>query len=524
MDYENKKVITLGTFSVIYNNWLPYASGCLISHCKSIPEINKNYIFNEPLYEQKPIYEYKEVLKNTDILGLTCYVWNQGYNDDLAQYFKKINPNGIVVYGGPQVPEDSTLKTKFDQRPYLDKSIAGLGEIAFSEFLLDFPASNTVLTTMPTPYLDGTFDNLLAQNKEFKISFETNRGCPFSCSFCDWGGQARSRITKFDLNTIYNTIEKIYTYRNISELEILDANFGIFPRDIDIIDKMIECQTNNNNYLRISYSGLVKNGSKHLPVIMEKIFNNMPIDQRNLKISFQTHSHNVLKLINRSNINNDKLIPLIDEFKKKNIPTTSEMIIALPGETAESWLNTLHYNYQEMQIDFVRTYILHVVANTPLYIDVKNKHYNIKSKKIMYKNNEVEIIHRCNSYDLNEIKLMFSYFWLFNTLINTNILKGNVKNLKDDIKFLYKNITTMPFIKQLLDKYLLLVEKVFEDIPVTKLENNLEINFFSSTLRGNEIKEIFENKKLFLSELSQYYDNLPEIKFNKLHSSLSVIC
>ncbi len=46
----------------------------------------------------------------------------------------------------------------------------------------------------------------------------------------------------FNIEEIYKTIEEIYTHKNISELEILDANFGILPRDIDIIDKMIECQ------------------------------------------------------------------------------------------------------------------------------------------------------------------------------------------------------------------------------------------------------------------------------------------
>ena len=524
MDHENKKVITLGTFSVIYNNWLPYASGCLISHCTSIPEINKNYIFNEPLYEQKPIYQYKKVLKNTDILGLTCYVWNQNYNDSIAKFFKELNPHGVVVYGGPQVPEDPDLKTKFDQRPYLDKSIAGLGEIAFSEFLLDLPFSNNKLTDIPIPYIDGTFDNLLSSGKDFKVSFETNRGCPYSCSFCDWGGQARSKITIFDIEKIYQTIEKIYTYKNISELEILDANFGIFSRDIDIIDKMIACQYKNQNYLRISYSGIAKNGSKHLPIIMEKIFNNMPIDQRNLKISFQTHSSDVLKKINRDNINNDKLVPLINEFKKKNIPTTSEMIIGLPGETADSWLETLHYNYHKIKIDYVRTYILHVVANTPLYVDALTNKFGIKTKKIVYKNNEIEIIHQCNSFDLEEIKLMFSYFWIFNTLINTKILSHQVKNVKKEVKFLYNNINTMPFIEQLLKEYITIVEKVFEDIAVTYLTDECDINFFTNTLRGNEIKKIVSNEDLFKKDLEKYYNNIPALNFDKLNSALSTIC
>jgi len=523
MTYSKKK-ITLGSFSVIYNNWLPYAAGCLISYCKTIPEINKKYVFNDPLYQQKSVEDYKKILEETDILGLTCYVWNQSYNDRLAKYFKKIKPNGIVVYGGPQVPEDLTLKKEFDQRPYLDKSIAGLGEVSFSEFLLDLPFSNNKLLDMPTPYIDGTFDNLLNKNEDFKVSFETNRGCPYNCSFCDWGGQARSKITIFDIDKIYKTIEKIYTYKNISELEILDANFGILPRDIEIIDKIVEYQNKYNNKLKISYSGLAKNGSKHLPIIMEKIFNNLPIDQRNLKISFQTHTKKVLKLVDRANINNDKLIPLIEEFKKKNIPTTSEMIIALPGETAESWLDTLHYNYHTLGIDFVRTYVLHVVANTSLYKDVKEKKYGIKTKKIVYKENEVEIIHQCDSFDLDEIKLMFSYFWLFNTLINTNILKNKVDNLKKEVKNLYKNIDKMPYIKSLLTEYLQLVEKVFQDTDISYLETVTEISFFSNTLRGNELNKIVKNQDMFFKDLSTYYNNFPVLKFNKLNGAISTIC
>jgi hypothetical protein len=257
---------------------------------------------------------------------------------------------------------------------------------------------------------------------------------------------------------------------------------------------------------------------------MEKIFNNLPIDQRNLKISFQTHTKEVLKLIDRDNINNNKLLPLIDEFKKKNIPTTSEMIIALPGETAESWLDTLHCNYHTLGIDYVRTYILHVVANTPLYKNVKEKKYGIKTKKIIYKENEVEIIYQCNSFDLEEIKLMFSYFWLFNTLVNTNILKGKIKNLKKEIMFLYQNIETMPFIKSLLDEYILLVKKTFQDEEFTYLDKDLEINFFNNTLRGNEIKEISYNIDLFLKDLSKYYSDLPKLEFNNLNGALSTIC
>jgi len=516
------KNILLGSISVIYSNWLPYASGCLISYCKNVPGINERYNFFDPIYKQKPVVEYRDILLQTDILGLTCYVWNQSYNDKLASYYKILVPHGKVIYGGPQVPEDTALKESYDNAHPHDVSIAGLGEISFAEWLLEIPKSNSVLRDVPTPYLDGTFDTILSSGENIKVSFETNRGCPYGCTFCDWGGQARNKIVQFDLETIYETIDEIYSHSNISELEILDANFGILARDISIIDKMIECQNKHNNNLRISYSGLAKNGSKHLPVIMEKVFNNLPIDQRNLKISFQTHTEDVLKQINRDNIKNEKLYPLIREFKNKNIPTTSEMIIALPGETADSWLKTLHYNFHDLGIDFVRTYILHVVANTPLYHQLQAGQYSLRTKKIIYADNEVEILYQCNSFDLQELELMFSYFWIFNTFINTGLLTNQIKDLYQEVKDIYNNIEKMPFIQDLLQEYISLVKKVFGPEPVTELSINKEIMFFTSTLKGDEIKHIIKNQDTIAKELTQY--NISKLTCDNPDKAISKIC
>ena len=40
---------------------------------------------------------------------------------------------------------------------------------------------------MPSPYLAGMFDRLVAENHEAEWLglMETNRGCPFSCCYCD---------------------------------------------------------------------------------------------------------------------------------------------------------------------------------------------------------------------------------------------------------------------------------------------------------------------------------------------------
>lgn len=505
MSSEKRRVL-LGSISIIHSNWLPYAAGCLISYCRSIEQINQYFEFLDPIYKALSHDDYHDLLSTVDILGLTCYVWNQAYNDQLAAYYKKIRPDGIVVYGGPQVPEDLEEKNQYDQRDFLDYSIEGLGEIAFAEWLLDQPRSNDVLFEMPTPYTDGVFTNLFDTGESFKVSFETNRGCPYRCAFCDWGGQAKSKLTRFEPEKIYKTIDYIYQHDNVNELEILDANFGIQQQDVDVIDYMINRQDHYNNSLRISYSGLAKNGSKHLPIILNKIFSQIPIDQRNLKISFQTHTPEVLKTINRSNIDNNRLLPLIDEYKQQNVPTTSEMIIALPGETADSWLRTLDYNYHKLGIDYVRTYVLHLVSNTDMSSNTYREQHKIKSKVITYDKQEFEIIYDCFSYDLQELIKMFRYNWFYHNLINTNIIKDQIVSVYDDCIRFFDSLDRMPFLKSLIDNQTDLVKRVFANEPITELQTRREYMWFAASLRLDDVKQMIDNSSIVEQELSVVFN------------------
>ena len=552
------KTVQLGTISVIHETWLPYASSCLISYCKKIPAINNNFTFNDPLYKYKPIKEYNN-LKTIDIFGLTCYVWNQAYNDQIMSYYKDINPNGITMYGGPNIPEDPKLAEKFArEHPYIDIFLVGPGEKLVSKFLLNI---NDPIQThdgsfgigwnnvkvgrklyqidtneMPTPYTDGIFDSILKEEKRVKASFETNRGCPFKCAFCDWGGQARSKVTKFDMDPVYKQLDFIYNHTNIAELEILDANFGMLPRDLDVVKKMKEKKLATGTSPKISYSGLAKNGSKWLPEIIDIIHHDLDADQRNLKVSFQTHAKNTLKVINRANINNDKLVPLIDNFKSKGLPVTSEMIIALPGETADSWLYSLNRDY-ELGIDFMRTYFLNLVPNTEIYTDKFKKEYNVKSKVLAfpysfaglgykhlhnnpnyiderstYEFEEIEIMHRCFSYDYNEIIKMFDYWWFYHNFYNSRALSHTMKdmfntghNIEFQAKWFYKHLDEMPFMESLVEKNRNIIRNIFKDEPRTEVKDLNTYLYFSRCLRSDEIYQFWHNQEIFENELTKVY-------------------
>ena len=164
------RTVLLGTISSVYHDWVPYPVGCLISHCMKNPKIAQNTVFLEPLYKHKWDNEDTHAkLKQADILGLTCYVWNQNANDEIAQIFKKYNPNGIVVYGGPNVPEDNLDEYK---RDFVDHYMTGPGELQWEKFL--DPESDSEYA-IPTPYTDGIFDDILNREDDIAVAFETKR-------------------------------------------------------------------------------------------------------------------------------------------------------------------------------------------------------------------------------------------------------------------------------------------------------------------------------------------------------------
>jgi|TARA_B110000902_G_scaffold137309_1_gene158895 radical SAM superfamily enzyme YgiQ (UPF0313 family) len=546
-----KKTIQLVCISAMhFSPWLPYSSGCLISYCRRIPEINDKYEFTDPIFRYEDVSEYDEALRSTDILGVTCYVWNQAYHDKLVKRFKEINPNGVVVYGGPNIPEVQQQAMNFlNERPAVDILFIGPGEKNFANWLLGKSEEGTITRSkynvdfkrmkrdyqvaaadMPTPYIDGIFDNIIKNSDTgLKASFETNRGCPYHCAFCDWGGQAQSKLSVFDFDKIKDQIDYIYSNEKVVEIELLDANLGILPRDVDLIRHMVDRQEFYNNDIKLGYAGLAKNGSKYVPEILNLIGTSINIDKRNQKLSFQTHTKQVLENIDRGNINNDKLLDLLKDCKAKNITTTSEFIMALPGETAETWLDSIARNH-ELQIDYIRTYVLNYVPNTTMYKPEYRERFNITAKKIRfplslnqigyktlhenpnYTSNdftdyeEHEIMTGCSSWDLEEIIKMYDYTWWYHNMWNAGALRSVVSdNIKDDITQFFDNLDDMPFLKSIVEKHRSIVRLLYRPGELEEISDLGTYLFWSKCGRTDDIHQMWSNTNDLVLELGEIY-------------------
>ena len=407
-----KRKVFLATISSIYEDWAPYPVACLISHCLKNSFICDNYEFLEPEYRYRWNDEsLHDKLRQTDILGLTCYVWNQAANDKIAQIFKTYNPSGTVIYGGPNVPEDDLDAFK---REYVDHYITGPGELVF-EKILD-PAS-TGTYAIPTPYLDGILDNIMQHN--IAVAIETNRGCPYYCSFCDWGGVSRSKIIKLSDDKVYDSLAHILRFKP-RRLEMLDANYGIFERDLDFVQYIVDQKQRDD--MLLTFAGFTKNGSASMPKIMNLVMDNFNDKKRNVKISLQTLTPEVLATIDRKNIKTENLISIMAQLK--DVSVSSELILGLPGETAATWTDTL-FKHRELGIDFARSYPLYVLPNTPMAKKEYKDRYDIKTKRMILPDGETfEMIYQCYSYDLVEITKIYLIWLYWNTFYNFGLDKN----------------------------------------------------------------------------------------------------
>ena len=545
------KQILLGSISITYDLWLPYSSVCLMSYALHYADVY-SISFQEPLYKWLPDDVMTQRLLDIDLLALTCYVWNQEYNHHIAFLYKQINPNGTVIFGGPNVPLDPELYEETAATySYVDAFLAGPGEAIFCEILKNLDKSyqtwkgcygkgfNNVVTKpaqipasrMPQPYLDGLFDSILTRESRIKASFETNRGCPFKCAFCDWGGQANNKVIKFPVDAVHSTIDYIYSWPSVSEIEILDANFGMQKRDLETLQHMLIAKEKTGNNPTVSYSGLVKNGSPYLLDIIDIIHNKLGAERRHLKLSFQTHTQSTLSVMLRDNIRNERLLSLLDELRAKNIDVSSEMIIGMPGETASSWLDSQSIDYDN-GIAFMRTYLLSLVCNTRLYEKEFRDKHSIQSKRLLlpYEMRQVnrvdflhnpnltvshgnayesvELIHRCYSFDMDELVLMFRYFWYYHNFQNSRAFNRTIAHLHargygiraQTIKF-FDNIPTGGIFANMISRHDALVSRIFSDQSITVIDDYATYRFVSGSLRTDDLLIMIRNKDQIAAEM-----------------------
>ena len=238
--------------------FLPYATGCLAAYAWNKPSVREQYDLKKILYKEEDIDSFVNELEDPFLVGFSCSVWNYAYNRSLAEKIKQQYPNCHILFGGHEITHDFEVLKKY---PYVDFTIFGEGELAFSR-LLEELAGTMDLTSVPSlcyrdqgqykmteiqaeeaenlvsPYLTGLFDSMLAENMEFMATIETVRGCPFNCAFCD-GSMEGNVVRIFPLQRILDEIQWVSDHQ-FNVLFFADSNFGMSRRDVEIASWIAE--------------------------------------------------------------------------------------------------------------------------------------------------------------------------------------------------------------------------------------------------------------------------------------------
>ena len=370
------KNIYLCQFSIISEQkfvLLPYSAGMIQAYAQSIDEINQQYKFHSDIFfiPDDPI-KIVDQINEPYIVGFSVYLWNLDYSDLIAKEIKKRWKNCIIVYGGPQARK----------RPWVDKVIYKEGEISFANFLLEKNIDVERikdLNSLPSPYLNGVFDHYFKKYDNYVLNavLETNRGCPFKCTFCDWGGVTYSKIHKFDLQRIFEELEWFSNHK-IEHITCTDANFGIFKeRDEKIVDKLIQLK-HDNEYPYVFSTNWAKNSNEDILNIALKLKTASML--RKLGLSLQSLNFDVLTNVKRKNMELNNLSNILKQAKERDLEVMVEMILNLPGETKETWIEN-YCNLLSNDNIFIDSYPLTVLKNSELGKQEYLQKFNIKTVK-----------------------------------------------------------------------------------------------------------------------------------------------
>jgi radical SAM superfamily enzyme YgiQ (UPF0313 family) len=190
-------------------------------------------------------------------------------------------------------------------------------------------------------YLLNVVATAKRKNKSTTIHYETTRGCPYSCVYCEWGGGIGSKVSKKPLELIKKELE-IISILGFNSLEIIDANFGILDRDVDILNYIIENKKIYNNPVDFIIYGLAKVKVEKRERILDVLFENKLSSYYFMAI--QAYDEEVLKNIKRFDITFEENFKLSKKYREKyGIQTKVELIVGLPGYTLETF-------YKEMDL------------------------------------------------------------------------------------------------------------------------------------------------------------------------------
>ncbi|ACJ34798.1 B12-binding domain-containing radical SAM protein [Anoxybacillus flavithermus] len=330
---------------------------------------------------------------NPDLVGASHYIWNDKIMMDLLPKLKEeLNENVYVIVGGPHADvTDERLKGMIINK-LVDALVIGEGEIPLFHIIkciatgrdispidgLFYKKDNEIIPFKPQTISRGNLNYLPNPYKQLpelvelslkagSFQYETSRGCPFSCTFCDQGHKAYRSLTMERIKEDLEFFAKI----KVKHIDFLDGTFNLNPkRTIELLNYLINLNTD---------------WSFHAEIKPE----NLTVDEINLmaKAKFQTVELGLqsihpqtLKYIKRRN-RFSVIEKNINHLLEVGISIVINTIIGLPGESLKDWYESLDYCFNLGKVKILSN-VLKILPNTELASQIEEFGFNFSRDEL----------------------------------------------------------------------------------------------------------------------------------------------
>lgn len=368
----------------------------IVSHLRNhnIDVTPLSYNVNSPQFDTDAVIH--EIFANSPddhtLLGIGAFVWNETNLQDILSKLHNYNFPGKILLGGPQISyatsnleeyyplvdifcrgyaEDAVLKLVTSSTT--DKPFPTIGGIVYKG-LPDMKQQATCnLEALPSPFLDGT-----VPPQKF-LRWETQRGCPFRCSFCQHRESdlptASSLQTRqpFSNNRILEEVEWL-TKKQVADIAVIDPTFNAGPNYLDVMSSFIYHQFQGKLALQCRFE-MIKD------TFLEKVAQLNLLGARVvLEFGLQTVIKDEAKAIQRPN-QMKKVEDTIAKLKAMDIEYEVSLIFGLPLQTLNSFIESVNFCLNN-GVPIVKAWPLMILRGTPLDTRMMREAYGLKEMSI----------------------------------------------------------------------------------------------------------------------------------------------
>ncbi|WP_297090333.1 B12-binding domain-containing radical SAM protein [uncultured Draconibacterium sp.] len=273
---------------------------------------------------------------NYDFIAIGVTTWSNIHveylvNEVLTEY------SGKLILGGYEVTatDDKTLLKTY---PKADYFIKGYSETALKKIINNnYNGSTKIINEtldqkdLISPYISG----LLSTNMK-KVHWETKRGCPYKCGFCEWGNASNKKVIPINQKRLLSEID-LFKKSNIEEINLLDGTYNFGKEYIDHLENILY-NTNAKITMQSRFENVNdrQNGERFLEVC--KKFSN----RVKLEFGLQTIHQLEMNVIGRRN-DLTKVKSVMSKLNDIGIHYEVSLIYGIPGQTYNSFSETVEY-------------------------------------------------------------------------------------------------------------------------------------------------------------------------------------